>query len=141
MSSRCPRCGSGNIIGYMGEWECMDCGYKFKSSTSSSDYRFSRPTEWKNPGITAVLALVFGFFILMGIGHIYIGRIRRGIMIMVAGLILIPLGFLALASAGIVGLITVIIFWLILLIWQTYDAYKLAKEFNRIVQETGREPW
>jgi TM2 domain-containing membrane protein YozV len=119
----------------------MDCGYKFKSSTSSSDYRFSRPTEWKNPGITAVLALVFGFFILMGIGHIYIGRIRRGIMIMVAGLILIPLGFLALASAGIVGLITVIIFWLILLIWQTYDAYKLAKEFNRIVQETGREPW
>ena len=25
----CPRCGSSNIVGYKGEWECMDCGYKF----------------------------------------------------------------------------------------------------------------
>jgi len=29
---KCPKCGSGNIIGYMGEWECMDCGYKFRIS-------------------------------------------------------------------------------------------------------------
>ena len=26
---RCPRCGGGNIIGYKGKWECMDCGYRF----------------------------------------------------------------------------------------------------------------
>jgi len=26
---RCPKCGSGNIIGYEGEYECMDCGYSF----------------------------------------------------------------------------------------------------------------
>lgn len=25
----CPRCNSSNIVGYKGEWECMDCGYKF----------------------------------------------------------------------------------------------------------------
>jgi len=36
MSSRCPTCGSGNIVGYMREWECIDCGYKFKLSTSHS---------------------------------------------------------------------------------------------------------
>lgn len=29
MSVRCPKCGSNNVIGYMGEWECMVCGYKF----------------------------------------------------------------------------------------------------------------
>ena len=26
---RCPKCGSGNIIGYMGEYECVNCGYRF----------------------------------------------------------------------------------------------------------------
>ena len=34
MPERCPRCGSGNIVGYMGEWECMDCRYRFKLPTS-----------------------------------------------------------------------------------------------------------
>lgn len=28
-SIKCPKCGSGNVIGYMGEWECMNCGHKF----------------------------------------------------------------------------------------------------------------
>ena len=26
----CPRCGSGNVIGYKGIWECFNCGYKFR---------------------------------------------------------------------------------------------------------------
>jgi hypothetical protein len=30
MPDKCPRCGSNNIIGYMGEYECMDRGYRFK---------------------------------------------------------------------------------------------------------------
>jgi hypothetical protein len=29
----CPKCGSGNVVGLAGEWECFDCGYKFKVST------------------------------------------------------------------------------------------------------------
>jgi len=27
---RCPRCGSNNVVGYKGVWECMDCGLKFR---------------------------------------------------------------------------------------------------------------
>ena len=34
---RCPRCGSGNIIGYRGTWECYSCGYKFRLE-SITDY-------------------------------------------------------------------------------------------------------
>ena len=30
MPDKCPRCGSSNIIGYMDEYEYMDCGYRFK---------------------------------------------------------------------------------------------------------------
>jgi len=33
---RCPKCGSGNIIGYEGEWECMDCGYKFTETIGTT---------------------------------------------------------------------------------------------------------
>lgn len=29
-SVRCPKCGSGNVVGVAGEWECFDCGHKFK---------------------------------------------------------------------------------------------------------------
>ena len=35
-SFRCPRYGSGNVIGYKGEWECMNCGYKWMSVEESS---------------------------------------------------------------------------------------------------------
>jgi len=32
---RCPKCRSGNIIGYRSEWECMDCGYRFALSSKA----------------------------------------------------------------------------------------------------------
>jgi len=28
----CPNCGSSNIVGYKGSYECFDCGYKWKKS-------------------------------------------------------------------------------------------------------------
>jgi ribosomal protein L37AE/L43A len=31
----CPKCGSGNVVGFAGEWECFDCGHKFKTTTVS----------------------------------------------------------------------------------------------------------
>jgi TM2 domain-containing membrane protein YozV len=141
MSVRCPKCGGGNVVGYMGEWECMDCGCKFRLSTSRSNYRFSKMPEWKNPAFAAVLALIFGFFILMGIGHIYVGRVRRGIAIMIIGLMLIPFGIVTGALTYGIGFLVTIALWLALLIWQTLDAYNLAKEYNRIAWETGRAPW
>jgi len=32
----CPKCGSGNVIGFAGEWECFDCGHKFGITTVSA---------------------------------------------------------------------------------------------------------
>lgn len=29
-SVKCPKCGSGNVVGIAGEWECFDCGHKFR---------------------------------------------------------------------------------------------------------------
>jgi uncharacterized protein (DUF983 family) len=33
--AKCPRCGSGNVVGFEGEWECFDCGYRFRTSKTS----------------------------------------------------------------------------------------------------------
>ena len=41
-SLRCPKCGSGNVVGYQGVWECMDCGFKF--STQVSPLRQTEPS-------------------------------------------------------------------------------------------------
>jgi len=141
MSVRCPKCGSGNVVGYMGEWECMDCGCKFRLSTSRGDYRFSKMPEWKSPALAAILALVFGFFILMGIGHLYVGRVKKGITIMIIGLMFLPLGIITGAFTYGIGFFAIIPLWLAFLVWQTLDAYNLAKEYNRIAWETGRAPW
>jgi uncharacterized protein (DUF983 family) len=33
--AKCPKCGSGNVVGFEGEWECFDCGYRFRTSKTS----------------------------------------------------------------------------------------------------------
>jgi TM2 domain-containing membrane protein YozV len=85
------------------------------------------PIPLKNAGIAAVLA-----FLWAGLGHIYLGQIGKGIMFMLVYIILWVIGFLTFF-----GLILPFIFW----IWQLYDAYTKANEYNASVQQTGRAPW
>jgi hypothetical protein len=63
MVDKCPKCGSGNIIGYMGEWECMDCGYKFKPPSPATQYM--KPSHGRGRWI-GVIALVFIVGSLLG---------------------------------------------------------------------------
>jgi hypothetical protein len=94
--------------------------------------------------IAAVLALGPGFFGSMGLGHIYVRSIAKGIVYMVVGLLfglftwililsvlLMPLSYyteneIDPAGLAIVGLFFAAIFFS-LWFWQAYDAYKLAK--------------
>lgn len=86
-----------------------------------------------------------------GIGHIYVGRIGRGLLILFSGLILFIvwififlLSILA-GAGGIIGaLVLGIIFivgYIIIWFWQIFDANNLARKYNEIVNATGREPW
>ena len=92
-----------------------------------------RPTEWKSMGITIVLTVVLGLFGLGGIGHIYLGKIIKGIVILIVGIILLVV---AIVTMGI-GLIVLIPF----AIWVVYDSWKLCKYYNSYLEETGRPPW
>jgi TM2 domain-containing membrane protein YozV len=123
---------------------------------------------YKSPGTTALIAFLGGLFALPGIGHMYLGRVRRGMIILIRGLILYVLmiipAIMAFSFQGfpstqnmfssetttdiprvwlqIISLMLVLgIAYIALFIWQILDATKLAKKFNEIVKTTHKEPW
>ena len=68
---------------------------KSKSRTAGSkQYVYSgkvlqRPPEWKSMGVTMVLTVVLGIIGLGGIGHLYLGKIIKGIVLCIVGIILL----------------------------------------------------
>lgn len=101
----------------------------------------------KSPGIALIIGLIVGLF-LWGIGQMYVGKIMRGIIFLIVGLILIPalfgIAFMGVVATGGTGwiLIPIIsIVYFILWIYQAFDAYKLAQEYNAGIRRTGMPPW
>lgn len=43
---------------------------------------------YKSPGTAALIAFIGGLFALPGIGHIYVGKVGRGIGILILGLMM-----------------------------------------------------
>lgn len=75
-----------------------------------------------------------GIIGLMGGGHLYLGKTRRGIVLLVIGIILailvwgrLFLSFIKL-SLGYTGAAIFDTIYFVLWIWQTYDAYRLSKK-------------
>src|SRR5687767_10618914 len=131
--------------------KCSKCGIDFQqqqvehpiSNTSIVDQ-----LPYKSPGTAALIAFIGGIFALLGLGHIFIGKIGKGFGILVSGIIIYVL-FVIMAislpvmlllglvesstgyagSGGIIFIIMVIlgIAYLVLWIWQIFNARKLAK--------------
>ena len=98
----------------------------------NSGKALQRPPEWKSMGVTMVLTVVLGIFGLGGIGHLYLGKIIKGIVLLIVGIILAIIGWLT-----IFGLIILLAFAL----YVVYDAYRLCKRYNDVLEQTGRPPW
>ena len=60
-----------------------------------------KPSEYKSEGTTLVLSIVVGLFGIMGVGHLYVGKIRRGIIIMVIGFSLWTVVFIPFLFLGV----------------------------------------
>ena len=144
---------------------CPSCGRKVQASPPSPTSSPVAPppaqttpvtgpvmiAETKNPGLTAVLALIVGIG-LFGIGHIYVGRLRRGILLLLVSIVLhvgLALLFPFMMLSYIVGsgapqttaFVLLSLVNLVLWVWQSYDAYNLAKQFNEHVRQYGKAPW
>jgi hypothetical protein len=146
--------------------KCSKCGIDFQqqqveSSTSNTSIVDQLP--YKSPGTAALIAFIGGIFVLLGLGHIFVGKIGKGFGIFVSGIIMYVLfvimavslpGMLLLGlvesssgDAGSGGMIFIIMFilgiaYLVFWIWQIFNARKLAKKFNELVRTNGgKEPW
>lgn len=146
--------------------KCSKCGFdlqqqQVESSTSNTSIVDQLP--YKSPGTAALIAFIGGIFALLGLGHIFVGKIGKGFGILVSGIIIYVLfvimavslpGMLLLglveSSSGDAGsgvMIFIIMFilgiaYLVFWIWQIFNARKLAKKFNELVRtKGGKEPW
>jgi zinc-ribbon domain len=143
----CPRCGR---VVQPDTAYCQNCGtlltnhnslssrqpYDTSSSASTSKYR------GKNPWIAAGLALGFGLFGIWGVGHIYDGKIARGVALLVGGIVIGVLFwftvFFAFLLIGIVGVAIFALFFIGGYLWQALDAYNSARDYNELYAAATR---
>ena len=113
----------------------------------------SKKMEPKNEHISLVLSIVLGLVGLSGISHIYLGKIPKGIGILVVSFILIGVaGYFVyiIASQNMLNLLSILhSFWIVPLVgyygffaWQIFDARRLCLKYNKYVSESGKlPPW
>ncbi|VFJ12785.1 zinc-ribbon domain-containing protein [Candidatus Nitrosocosmicus franklandus] len=121
---------------------CRNCGETLPSENSSFCPTCGKPQnnasavtlagQTKSTGAAVVIALIAGILGFNGIGHMYIGKIGRGIILLVIGWIILVLTFVFLPFG-----IIYIIFWL----WQVYDVNQKAKYYNEFIINNGKTPW
>ena len=151
--------------------KCSKCGIDLQQQQQQQQQLGSttqiRPIvdqlPYKSPGTAALIAFIGGIFALLGLGHIFVGKIGKGFGILVSGIIIYVLFVIMTISlpvmllldlvesstgdAGSGRIIFIIMFilgiaYLVLWIWQIFNARKLAKKFNELVRTNGgKEPW
>ncbi|MGD0328976.1 MAG: zinc ribbon domain-containing protein [Nitrososphaeria archaeon] len=161
----CPKCGreapkDAILCPYCGERMSM-APAEFSPLTLAA---MSKLRELKNPGFAALISAIFGLVGIWGFGHFYVGKVLRGIIWLIVGLLLImslaymsySLGLLTAfrliyppfsnmtssAGFGSIAIVAVLIALEIIgFYWQIFDAYSSAKNFNTYYQENNEAPW
>jgi|BEDMetMinimDraft_2_1075160.scaffolds.fasta_scaffold00388_5 hypothetical protein len=138
----CPNCGrevrEGSAF-------CPNCGFNLSGPKGGSQVPPPPPPQGTPPppppqSTKSVKTAVLLSVVYMGLGHIYVGRLTKGIPLLLVGL---ALGFVTgklFDSGNPVFLATLAVFFAVW-IWSILDARKLAKEYNTSVLRTGRAPW
>ena len=131
---------------------------------------FPERVEYKSESITLIFAIIVSLFGFMGVGHMYLGKVKKGIVILILGLVKSAAGVLLLIgglaflgqnsqrsnaydpfgaahidpTTGIIILaigIALLIGVVVLFFWQIFDARKLCRKYNEYVEEHGKRPW
>ena len=164
---------------------CSSCGFEIKDDTElcpkcGKQVKFGKEDkskepltgriEYKSESITLIFSVIIGLFVIMGVGQMYVGKVKRGIVILILSLaksgigILLLIGGLALLApnsasskayapfglthgditTGIIILgigIGLLVGEVVLFFWQIFDARKLCRKYNEYVAEYGKRPW
>jgi len=124
---------------------CDKCGNRagMKGAATAAPSQMMYIRE-KSTGIATLLALLWS-----GLGHLYVGRVGRGIGLMFAHLGLIIGGVFFVLVGGLFGGlggavgggILVIVLLFAVWVWNIYDAHRLANDYNDSLRSSGRRPW
>jgi hypothetical protein len=99
------------------------------------------PVKRKRQWIVILLAALLGSFGLFGIGHLYVGRLLRGLSILFGGLALWALSWVPVKLELLGASWYTPFFWIISAIvyslwsWQSFDAWKVCRQHNLQAQE------
>lgn len=126
----CNSCGSNlNSDSYQNPYTNQQARYDSDPNCTYNPRYDSRPPyrmEMKSTGLGLILS-----FLLAGLGHLYAGRINKGLGILVAYVLLWATYFFI-----ITGLIAFIL-W----IWAMVDVYREINDYNEYLARTGHPPW
>jgi TM2 domain-containing membrane protein YozV len=131
----CPKCGK-ELNG--SQEFCGNCGNRvgLDSTTPYQQQQVVYQRE-KSAGLAAVLS-----FIWPGLGHLYIGKLMIGLLLLLVYPVILFFGFIVLIiAAGLVGLLLIGVVYLAVLGWSIFNAYQLANEYNDTLRRTGNRPW
>jgi TM2 domain-containing membrane protein YozV len=158
----CPNCGTS--LSDTAEF-CSNCGYNIKTGQASqappqTPYAPSQPygqpyfgASFKSEALAIILAIL-----VPGAGHLYIGRLTRGLVVLVTYFGISAISIItvfsafpqfiygtmeapAIGSGLIIALILLSLISMIIWIVQLIDAYNLTKQYNETVRRTGQAPW
>ncbi|MCL1810925.1 MAG: hypothetical protein FWG41_01705 [Methanomassiliicoccaceae archaeon] len=131
-----------------GQMFCDECGSRAGGRGGGQGPQCVINIRDKSAGIAAVLS-----FFMIGLGQIYVGKIGRGLLLMMAYIVFVCIGVVVTALAvlstdGIddlagVGVLVIIISvcYLVLWVWNIFDAHKLANRYNDHLMANGNRPW
>ncbi|MGB8217958.1 MAG: zinc ribbon domain-containing protein [Candidatus Methanoperedens sp.] len=115
----CSNCGA--VIDERAEI-CPRCGVRV-----SEPPRIPIIPEKKNVALTVVLS-----FLIPGLGQIYCGKVARGAGILVLSILVISMfSFAVISNPNSQDAAFPFLLWILVYIWNLYDAYKLAGKINR----------
>jgi TM2 domain-containing membrane protein YozV/ribosomal protein L40E len=97
--------------------------------------QYQRPMQWKNEGTVLLITVIFGIFGYGGIGHIYLGKIGKGIVLLIVGTILLVISLILLFMM----MPFIIVLW-IFAIWVVFNARSDCRKYNETMERTGRPP-
>jgi TM2 domain-containing membrane protein YozV len=124
----CSKCG---VELNDGQAYCGKCGIK----TGSPQYVVN--AREKSSGVAAVLS-----FLWAGLGQLYVGKIAFGLVLLLLYPFVLVFGAIVLVFAlGIFGILIFLVLWLAIWIWNVFNAYNLANEYNDFLRANGRRPW
>ncbi len=138
----CPNCGK--ELSHPDSSYCNWCGYRIgdhPGNGAGSDARIQM--NKKSEGMVLILSIL-----IPGLGHMYAGKVNRGIAILVASILLSVVAFYCLyglvqtevgAFVFVAGLLSLVSFciW----IYAVLDSYNAVKEYNTALVTTGNPPW